>query len=423
MSSGLVLHGPKESPRNWKILITAKFSGVEIQIPPFTFGEDNKKPEFLFKNPIGKVPVLETPEGYVAESNAICRYLALLDQKRTLLGRSALEEAQVEQWSDFTLNELEPNIMTWIGPILGYLEYDAETHEQAVKNLKRAFEALNRHLETRTYLVGERLSLADIIMASTLTNPYRMVLDGRFRNPFPNVNRWFESMTLQPNFAEILKLDISQWCVVSQSAKKKAPAQKAQPAAAAQAEESKAEAKKDNKKKAAKDEDEEEPEEDEHEEKKSKNELDLLPKSAFVMDEWKRFYSNNPLDVALPWLWEKFDNEGWSMWFCEYKYNDELTKVFMTSNLVGGFLQRMDPMRKYAFGQMNIYGPEDKQNLTGFWIIRSKEIPKSMSEVDDVELYSWNRIDNIEANKEKIRQYLAKENVDGHEWLDGKTFK
>jgi elongation factor 1-gamma len=137
--SGLVLHGP-DSSRNNKIIITAKYAGVEIQIPPFKFGEDNKKPEFLKKNPIGKTPVLETPEGYIAESNAICRYIASQSQQsRSLLGRNALEEAQVEQWTDFTLNELEPNIMTWIGPILGYLDFDQETHEHAVKNLKRAF--------------------------------------------------------------------------------------------------------------------------------------------------------------------------------------------------------------------------------------------------------------------------------------------
>jgi elongation factor 1-gamma len=435
--SGLILHGPKDSPRNWKIFIAAKYSGVEIQTLPFVFGEDNKKPEFLAKNPIGKVPVLETPEGYVFESNACARYVALLDKNRTLLGRNILEEAQVEQWTDFTLNELEPNIMTWIGPILGYLDYDKDTHDQAVKNLKRAFDALNRHLETRTYLVGERVSLADVIMASSLASPYKMVFDPKFRSPFPNVNRWFDSMCGQPNFAEVLKFENTSWCVVPQSFKKKAAPRKVE-VEDEEEEETTAEEKKEAAPKAAapkpeapkkeapkkkKDEDEEEEEEDVDREEKKKNELDSLPKSTFVIDEFKRFYSNNPLDPALAFLWEKFDNEGWSMWFCDYKYNDELTKVFMTTNLVGGFLQRMDPMRKYSFGQMNIYGPETQQKLTGFWIIRSKEIPKTMSEVDDTELYTWNRIDNIEANKDKIRTYLAKENLDGNEWLDGKTFK
>jgi elongation factor 1-gamma len=54
------------------------------------------------------------------------------------------------------------------------------------------------------------------------------------------------------------------------------------------------------------------------------------------MDEFKRTYSNKELSESLPYLWANFDKENYSMWYCEYKYKDELTKVFMTSNLVGG---------------------------------------------------------------------------------------
>lgn len=54
------------------------------------------------------------------------------------------------------------------------------------------------------------------------------------------------------------------------------------------------------------------------------------------MDEFKRTYSNKELSESLPYLWQNFDKENYSMWYCEYKYKDELTKVFMTSNLIGG---------------------------------------------------------------------------------------
>jgi elongation factor 1-gamma len=61
----------QDSPRLFKILVTAKYAGVNIDVPPFKLGEDNKTAEFLKKNPVGKVPVLETPEGPIFESNAI----------------------------------------------------------------------------------------------------------------------------------------------------------------------------------------------------------------------------------------------------------------------------------------------------------------------------------------------------------------
>ena len=42
-------------------LIVARYNGVEIELPPFEMGKDNKTKAFLAKSPMGKVPVLETP--------------------------------------------------------------------------------------------------------------------------------------------------------------------------------------------------------------------------------------------------------------------------------------------------------------------------------------------------------------------------
>ena len=57
----------------------------------------------------------------------------------------------------------------------------------------------------------------------------------------------------------------------------------------------------------------------------------------FVMDTWKKTYSNNDTtNVALPYFWENFDKENYSIWFCEYSYPEDLTMVFMSCNLMGG---------------------------------------------------------------------------------------
>lgn len=37
------------------------------------------------------------------------------------------------------------------------------------------------------------------------------------------------------------------------------------------------------------------------------------------MDDWKRFYSNNDEVKSVPYFWEKFDKDHYSLWFCEYK--------------------------------------------------------------------------------------------------------
>lgn len=71
-------------------------------------------------------------------------------------------------------------------------------------------------------------------------------------------------------------------------------------------------------------------------EPKSKDPFDALPKGTFNFEDFKRFYSNNDEAVSLPYFWEKFDKENYSIWMGEYKYNEELTQVFMSCNLIGG---------------------------------------------------------------------------------------
>lgn len=58
------------------------------------------------------------------------------------------------------------------------------------------------------------------------------------------------------------------------------------------------------------------------------------------MDEFKRKYSNeDTLTVALPHFWEHFDREGYSIWYGQYKYPEELTLTFKSCNLITGETQ------------------------------------------------------------------------------------
>ena len=72
------------------------------------------------------------------------------------------------------------------------------------------------------------------------------------------------------------------------------------------------------------------------EEPKSKDPFEGIPKGSFDMDDFKRCYSNEDVDKSIPYFWEKFDPEHYSIWFAEYKYPEELKKVFMSCNLITG---------------------------------------------------------------------------------------
>ncbi|KAL6006323.1 hypothetical protein ACLOJK_040370 [Asimina triloba] len=75
-----------------KALIAAEYAGVNVELTKnFEMGVSNKTPEYLKLNPIGKVPLLETLDGPIFESNAITRYVARVKGDNTLFGSSLIE--------------------------------------------------------------------------------------------------------------------------------------------------------------------------------------------------------------------------------------------------------------------------------------------------------------------------------------------
>ncbi|GAA0150739.1 hypothetical protein LIER_37172 [Lithospermum erythrorhizon] len=407
----LVLHATSSNKNAFKALIAAEYSGIEVQVAKnFEMGVSNKTPEFLKMNPLGKVPVLETPDGPVFESNAIARYVTKLKADNPLYGSSLIDYAHIEQWIDFSATEIDANIGRWLYPRLGLRPYAAPAEEAAIAALKRALGALNTHIASNTYLVGHSVTLADIVMGCNLSIGFRMIMTKSFTSEFPHVERYFWTIVNQPNFKKIIG-ELKQAETVPAVPSKKPQAK----------EEPKKEAKKEEPKLQA--------EEEEAPKPKAKNPLDLLPPSKMILDDWKRLYSNtksNFREVAVKGFWDMYDPEGYSLWFCDYKYNDENTVSFVTLNKVGGFLQRMDLARKYAFGKMLIIGAEGPYKVKGLWLFRGKEIPKFiMDEVYDMELYDWKQVDiNDEEQKERASQMIEDyEPFEGEPLLDAKCFK
>ncbi|KAH0454967.1 hypothetical protein IEQ34_016891 [Dendrobium chrysotoxum] len=388
-------------------------------------GVSNKSPEFLKMNPIGKVPVLETPDGPVFESNAIARYVTRLKADNPLYGSSLIEYAQIEQWIDFSTNEIDTNVLRWLSPRLGHTPYNAQVEELAIASLKRGLEALSIHLAKNTYLVGHSVTLADIILGCNLYFGFTRIMTKSFTSEFPHVERYFWTIVNQPNFRKIIG-EVKQAESVPPIASKKP----AQPKESAKPKEAKKEAKKEVKKEEPKPKAEEPAEEEEEAPKpKPKNPLDLLPPSKMILDEWKRLYSNtktNFREVAIKGFWDMYDPEGYSLWFCDYKYNDENTVSFVTLNKVGGFLQRMDLARKYAFGKMLVIGSDSPYKVKGLWLFRGKDIPQFvLDECYDMELYEWTKVDiNDEDQKERVNAFIEdQEPFEGEALLDAKCFK
>jgi elongation factor 1-gamma len=215
------------------------------------------------------------------------------------------------------------------------------SYEKAKTDLGTALAVLNDYLVDKTYLVGNQVTLADICVASTLLYPFKLVADKGYLKNYGNVVRWFNTCVNQAEFAQV----IGQ--VVLCKKELTAPGQDAAG--------KKAKGGGAKKEKAAKKEDAVE-EEAPVVVKKEEHPYKIMDKeapSAFSMDAWKKTYSNaSSLDVAMSTFWEQFDQEGWSLWLQVYNFQEENKRAFMTSNAIGGFQQRTDEIRKWAFGVM-----------------------------------------------------------------------
>ena len=88
------------APNPRRVVIYLMEKGIEIETEDIDLGaKANFEPEFVAKNPLARVPVLEFDDGtFLAESKAICRYFEETHPEPPLIGTDARGRALVEMW-------------------------------------------------------------------------------------------------------------------------------------------------------------------------------------------------------------------------------------------------------------------------------------------------------------------------------------
>ena len=128
--------------------------------------EEGKGPEHAKRHPLVRVPVLETNEGLLFESAALCLHVADSHPEAGLIADpGSFERAQVYQWCFFAMTELEPAM---IRAFLARRRDDASAVERADRRLAKAFRALADALDGRDYVVADRFTIADVVVGGVL---------------------------------------------------------------------------------------------------------------------------------------------------------------------------------------------------------------------------------------------------------------
>jgi elongation factor 1-gamma len=188
------------------VLTVAAVGGILDQFDypsDFKMGVDNKSEWYLTNvNPTGQVPSMKTPEGFLFESNAMTFYLATKVGKG-LMGNTPFEGGQIVQWLDFYNNWIKVPLSTWYYPYNGWAAFDEAKEKDAIAQLKGAggrdpLGILNRQIGTKSFIIGDHLTVADIIIWVGLLRLFTQVAAPEFFADLPNLLRWGKEMSVNP---------------------------------------------------------------------------------------------------------------------------------------------------------------------------------------------------------------------------------
>jgi elongation factor 1-gamma len=406
------------NPRSTAIRAVANANNIDLEIVP-TEPAKGVSEEYLKLNKLGKVPTFVGEDGFTLhESIAIAIYITSQNEKTTLLGKTKQDYATILKWMSFFNSEVLPSLGGWFRPLLGRDPYNKRNVDDAIKATGKCVSAIEEHLLHNTYLAGERVTLADLYAAGIISRGFQYFFDKEWRAANPNTTRWYETVYNQPIYSAVVdKLALIDEPVLKNQAPKKAEQPKKE---AKQAAKPKPKAK--------------EPEDDEDEdlappEPKAKHPLEALPKPTIPLDEWKRQYSNNSGPDAMKWFWENYKPDEYSLWKVDYLYPESLNMTFMSSNLIGGFHNRLEGSRKYLFGVQSVYGVTKDSYIQGAFMALGQESHPAFDVAPDYESYSFTKLD---ASKPEDKQFIEEQwvtengiTVNGKEypWAAKKVFK
>jgi len=170
--------------------------GVPYVNVPTHFAKEAQTPEFKRLNPNGRVPVLDDDGLVVWESMAINLHLA--DRYGKELGpRDAAERALINQWSFWGMTEVEPGLIDAFVHRVMFppAQRKPEVAAAGEAELARPLAVLEGVLAGRTWLVGDRFTVADLNVASVLGLAALAQID---LSKYPHVQRWLTACTSRP---------------------------------------------------------------------------------------------------------------------------------------------------------------------------------------------------------------------------------
>ena len=193
------------APNPKKVRVYLAEKGLKLEMVPVNIvSGENRQPEFLKRNPMGGLPVLELDDGScLSESLAIIEYLEELNPKPPMLGTTPRERARVRELERIA----ELAILSPIGQyfqnthpfMAGRIKQSPETAENAKARLGVGLKALDVAIGGKPFVAGERPSIADCTLLAALE--FAEFAQAPIDPECKNVARWYTEFKKRPSAA------------------------------------------------------------------------------------------------------------------------------------------------------------------------------------------------------------------------------
>lgn len=194
------------SPFCRKVRLTLAEKKIEVELVEERYWEQS--PDFLRRNPAGKVPVLRLDNRVMSESQAICEFLEETVPNPPLMPRGAWERYEVRRLCAWFDDKFHAEVTSKLlyervnKKVMGQGYPDSKNVKSGAQKIKYHLDYLSWLLDQRRWLAGDNMTLADFTAAAHLSSlDYISDVDW---NRAPNVREWYATIKSRPSFRSIL---------------------------------------------------------------------------------------------------------------------------------------------------------------------------------------------------------------------------
>jgi glutathione S-transferase len=201
--SEFIVHGVPGSPYVRIALLGLEEKGADWRLAPMSFGA-GRSPDHLAKHPFGRIPILDHGDFRLYETQAILRYLDRVIPNPPLTPADPKAEARMNQLCGITDWYVMPDISAGISfdrvvkPKFG-LPVDEAKIAAAVPRAQICIAEVARLLGDLTYMAGEQVSIADLMLAPHVTFMSESPEGKALLEPHANIRAWVARMEERPS--------------------------------------------------------------------------------------------------------------------------------------------------------------------------------------------------------------------------------